>query len=176
VPCCIKCLLIFKNTAAIDMLLLKFKVTWSVSLIHWSVVLWRARKPNWLALSRTLSSLCLWTVFRINFSNSLPAVNKRLIGRKFRGNFGSLPGFDNVMTPASFQDFGKWDNRRQCLNKCVRYTRGLLWRCLRHSFGIPQSPEAFLSFNDRCDQSLDSSLRPSFMDFITQAMRCKLVF
>jgi hypothetical protein len=31
---------IFKNTAAVDMLLLKFEVTWSVSLIPWSVVLW----------------------------------------------------------------------------------------------------------------------------------------
>jgi hypothetical protein len=65
------------------MLLLKFKVTWSVSLIHWSVVLWRARKPNWLALSRPLSSKCLWTIFRITFSNSLRVADKRLIGRKF---------------------------------------------------------------------------------------------
>jgi hypothetical protein len=51
-------------------LLLKFKVTWSVSLMHWSVVLWRAWKPNWLALSRSLSSRCLWTIFGITFSNS----------------------------------------------------------------------------------------------------------
>jgi hypothetical protein len=35
-----------KNTAAVDMLL-KFKVT-SISLIHWSVMLWWAQKPNWL--------------------------------------------------------------------------------------------------------------------------------
>jgi hypothetical protein len=41
-----------KNTAAVDMLLLKFNVKWSVSFIHWSVGLWRARKPNWLALCR----------------------------------------------------------------------------------------------------------------------------
>jgi hypothetical protein len=51
--------------------------------------------------------------FRINFSNSLPVLDRRLIGRKFWGNFGSLPGFDNVMTFASFQDFGKWDSRGQ---------------------------------------------------------------
>jgi hypothetical protein len=37
---------ISKNTAFVHTLLLNFKVTWSVSLIHWSVVLWRARKPN----------------------------------------------------------------------------------------------------------------------------------
>jgi len=38
-----------KKTSAVDKMLLKFKVMWSVSLIHWKVVLWRARKPNWLA-------------------------------------------------------------------------------------------------------------------------------
>jgi hypothetical protein len=91
-----------KNTAAVDMLLLTFKFTWSVSLIHWSAVLWRTRKPNWLALSRHLSSMCLWPIFRMIFSNSLPVVDKRLIWRKFCGNFGSLPGFGNV-TFASFQ-------------------------------------------------------------------------
>jgi hypothetical protein len=49
----------------VDILLLKFKVTWSVSLIHWSVVLWRARKPNWLALRRHFSSMYIWTIFRL---------------------------------------------------------------------------------------------------------------
>jgi hypothetical protein len=33
-----------KNTAAIDILLFKLRVTWSVSHIHCNVVLWRARK------------------------------------------------------------------------------------------------------------------------------------
>jgi hypothetical protein len=74
---------ISKNTATVDMLLLKFKVTLSVSLIHCSVVLWRARKPNWLALSRSLISVCLWTMFSMTFSKSLPIMDKRLIGRKF---------------------------------------------------------------------------------------------
>jgi hypothetical protein len=32
-------------------ILLKFGITWSASLIHWSVVLRSARKPNWLAFS-----------------------------------------------------------------------------------------------------------------------------
>jgi hypothetical protein len=62
------------------MVLLKFKGTWPVSIIHWSVVLWRARKPNWLALSRPPFSMCLWTIFWITVSNSLPVVYKRLIG------------------------------------------------------------------------------------------------
>jgi hypothetical protein len=48
---------ISKNTAAVNMLLLKFK-------------------PNWLALSRPLSSIGLWTIVRITFSNSLPVVDK----------------------------------------------------------------------------------------------------
>jgi hypothetical protein len=81
----------------VDMLSLEFKVTWFVSLIYWSVVLWRTRKPNRLALGWTLSSMCLWTIFRITFSNRLPVVDNRLIRRKFWGNVGPLPGFGNVI-------------------------------------------------------------------------------
>jgi hypothetical protein len=33
-------------------------------------------------------------------------VDKRLIGRKFGGNSGSLPGFGKATTFASFQDVG----------------------------------------------------------------------
>jgi hypothetical protein len=123
------------------------KVTWSVSLMHCSVTLWRARKPNCIALSRTLSSMCLLTIFRVTFSNSLHPVDKRLIGRKFWGNCGSLPGFIKVITFDSFQEFRKWGCRKQWLNTCVGYTSGLLGRCLRASFGIPSSSQAFLNFN-----------------------------
>jgi hypothetical protein len=177
------------------MLLLTFKIAWSVGLTHWSVVLWRARKPNWLALSRPLSSVCLWTIFRNIFSNSLPVVDKRLIGRKFWGNFESLPGFDNVITSASFQGFGKQDSRRQWLNKCIRCISDLSGRCPRHSFGISSCPQAFRKFNEfakimyvtrsyfpqrgdvyRCEQNLDCSLNLSLMVFVTQVMRCELVF
>jgi hypothetical protein len=107
---------ISKNTAAVDILLLKLRVTWSVSLIHCSVVLWRARKPNWHALRRPLSSMCLWSIFRTMFSISLPVVDKRLIGRKFCGNFGFLPGFGKVITFSSFQDVGKCASRIQWLS------------------------------------------------------------
>jgi hypothetical protein len=130
------------------------KVMWSVSLIRWSVVPWRARKPNWLALSSPLSSMCLWTIFRITFSNRLPVMGKRLIGRKFWGRLVSLQGFGNVITFASFQGFRKWDSRMQWLNKCVRCTNGLLGRCLRHWFGIPSSPQVFLSFSEVCHRVL----------------------
>jgi hypothetical protein len=58
---------ISKNTAAVDILLLKFKVKWSVSLMDWSVVLCRARKPNWFALSRSFALMYLWTIFRMSF-------------------------------------------------------------------------------------------------------------
>jgi hypothetical protein len=54
---------ISNHTAAVD------NMTRSSSLIHCSVVLWRARKPNWLALSRSLFQMCLWTIFRMTFSN-----------------------------------------------------------------------------------------------------------
>jgi hypothetical protein len=40
--------------------------------------------------------MCLWTIFRVTFPNSLPVVDNRLIERKVLRNFGSLPGFGNV--------------------------------------------------------------------------------
>jgi hypothetical protein len=92
-------------------LLLKFKVTWSINHIHSGAMLWRAGIPNWLALSSPLSSMCLWTIFRITFLKNLLAVDKRLIECKFWGNFGSLFSFVNVITFASFQGFGKWDSQ-----------------------------------------------------------------
>jgi hypothetical protein len=56
-----------KTITAVDMLLLKFKVTWFVSLIHWSIVLWRARKPKWLELSRPLSLKAPLSYFQNDF-------------------------------------------------------------------------------------------------------------
>jgi hypothetical protein len=97
---------ISKNTAAVDILLLKFKVTWSVSLIHWSVVV-TGTETELACIKKAFFFNVLRTIFRMIFSNSLPVVEKRLIGRKFCGNFGSLPGFGNVITFAFFQGFGK---------------------------------------------------------------------
>jgi hypothetical protein len=57
---------ISKNTAAID-IFLEFKVTWPINLIHCSVVLWLVQKPNWLAISRSSSWVCLCTIFRLTF-------------------------------------------------------------------------------------------------------------
>jgi hypothetical protein len=114
---------ISKTTAAVDTFLLNLNVTWcNVGKPQtWRVVLWRARKTNWLAL------MCLWTVFRITFSNSLPVVGKRVVGRKFWRNFGSLTGFSNVIAFASFLGTGRWASGR---------TSGLLGRRLGLSFGI----------------------------------------
>jgi hypothetical protein len=42
--------------------------------------------------------MCLSTICSISFANSLPGVDKRLIGRKFGGNLGSLSGFGKVIT------------------------------------------------------------------------------
>jgi hypothetical protein len=74
------------------------------------------RKPHTLkcrAVTRTKAKLtCIWQVFfnqvpmdcfLITSSNSLPVVDNRLIGLKFCGNFGSLPGLGNVITFASFK-------------------------------------------------------------------------
>jgi hypothetical protein len=122
--------------SAVYILLLKYNVTSSVGLIYRSIVLWQSRKPNWLTLSRPVSSMCLWTIFRTTSSNSLLLVDKRLIGGKLWGHFGFLLVFSNIINFASFQGIGKWDSRRQWLNKCVNSSSGRFGRCLRHSFGI----------------------------------------
>jgi hypothetical protein len=120
-----------------------FRGMWSTSLIHWSIVLWSARKPNWLAFSKFLSSVCFWIVLKISFSNSLPVVNKRLIGRMFWGNSGTLRGFGRVMFFAAFQGAGKWLSRKEWLHKCAKCTRGLFGICQRDLFGMPSGPPAF---------------------------------
>jgi hypothetical protein len=81
-----------------------------------------------------------------NNSNSLPAVGKRLIGRKFLGKFWSLPGFGNFTTFSFSQNFGKRDSGRRSLNKCLWPTSCLLG--MRHSFGTPLTIQSFLNFNE----------------------------
>jgi hypothetical protein len=137
-----------KTTAAVDILLLKFMVMWSASLIHWSLVLWCAWKPNWLPFRKFLSSMCFWTVLKITISNSLPVVDKRLLGRNFWRKVLSLPGFGRLMIYTSFQGAWRWLSRKQWLNKRVKCIRDLLGRCRRHSFGIPSKPQAFLNFKN----------------------------
>jgi hypothetical protein len=88
---------ISKKTAVMDMLL-KFKFTWSVNRIHWSVVLWRARKPNWHGFSTLFPSTCLWIILRMTFSKISSVVVRRHSGLRFWGSFGSLPGFDKAIT------------------------------------------------------------------------------
>jgi hypothetical protein len=110
---------ITKNTAAVDILLLKFSVAWSASLIHWSVVLWSAEKQNWLAFSKFLSSSCFWSVLKVSFQ-----IDCHWWTRGWSDvNFGSLPGFGRVMIFASFQGARKWSSRRQWLNKFDKCTR-----------------------------------------------------
>jgi len=60
------------------------------------------------------------------------------------GIFGSLTVFDKVINFASFQDDGKCENRKQWLNRYVKWNSGPLGRCLRHSFGIHQFHRLFL--------------------------------
>jgi hypothetical protein len=57
----------------------------------------------------------------MTFTNSLPVVDKRLIGLKICGDLGSLPGFGKVIIFASFQAFGKYDSLRQWLNRCIKW-------------------------------------------------------
>lgn len=125
----LKGFLISKNTAAINVLLMKFWVMWSASLIRWSVVLWSTWKPKGLALSKFLSSVCFLILFKVSFSNSLCVMGKELNRHKLWGNLRSLPGFSRIMSFASFQGAMKWPSLRQWLNKCVKHTRDLLGIC-----------------------------------------------
>jgi hypothetical protein len=99
---------------------------------------------------------CLWSIFRITFSNSFPVVVKRPIGRKLWENLGSLLGFGNC--------------RRRWLNNCVRCTSCLLGRSLRHSFGIPSSPWAFLNFNEFTNLCTSQGL--TFPKRVSKSMLC----
>jgi hypothetical protein len=142
-----------------------------------------------------LSSMCFWTILRMTISKNLPVVDRRLIRRKFWWNFGSLPGFSNVVNFATFQDFRKWDSLRQWLNKYVKCTNVRLGRSVRHSFGIPSMPQDFSNFNELISfckshglilsrglvvygfvKSLNSILHPPSMVFVTQVMACELIF
>jgi hypothetical protein len=120
------------STAAVDILLLKFRLTWSSSLIYWSVVLWSDQSQTHLHVVSFFPQ-CFWIALKISFSNTLPTVGKRLTGRKFGGNFECLLGFSRVMNFASFQGDGKWPSWRQCLDKCVKCTKGLPERFWGHS-------------------------------------------
>jgi hypothetical protein len=76
----------------------------------------------------------------MTFSNNLPVVERRLIGHKLGGNFGSLPGFGNVMTFATLQGFDKLDNRRQCqVYQCSpwKVPEAFIWNAI-NSDGLPQ--------------------------------------
>jgi hypothetical protein len=148
-------------------------------------------EPKLACIQQAFVFNVFWTVLRIAFSNRLPLVEKRLIGRKFWGNFGSFPLFGNIMKCASFRGFGKCDSRRRWLNKCVRCDSCLLGRWPRHSFGIPSNSQAFLNYNlfpNLCMPQgltfpkgvlslirveLGLGLHLSFIAFLTEVTRCK---
>jgi len=69
---------ISENTEnTIDLWMFKFKVTGSMILMHWRVMLWRARKSSWFEFRKLFSSTRLWTAFRITCPNGLPVVDRR---------------------------------------------------------------------------------------------------
>jgi hypothetical protein len=124
--------------------------------------------------------------FQNNVYEYLSVVDKRLMGRKFRGNFGSLPGFGNANL-CFFPMLRKMGQSKAVINERVTCTSGPLGRCLRHSFGIPSSPLAFLIFNEFANlcmsqgrtflsyvsstdasRTWDSSLHLSLMGFVTR--------
>jgi hypothetical protein len=77
----------------------------------------------------------------------LTVVDKRLIGHTFGGNLGYLPGFGKVIIFASFQ--GVENSRAEGSDYInVKFTDGLLGRCLRHPFGMPSFLRAYLNFKE----------------------------
>jgi hypothetical protein len=69
-----------------------------------------------------------------------------------------MPGFGMVIIFATFEGIGKCDIRIQWLHKCVKCTKGLLGRCLRHSLGMQSIPQPFLSFSDFINFSMPHGL------------------
>jgi hypothetical protein len=98
---------------------------------NWTVLV--RNRMNWLELLQLPYQRCqdsgrryscyTWDVTEssINFSDSLPVVDKRLIARKFRG-FQQSYGF--CFLPRCL----KWPSRRQWLNKCVKCRRQYFWK------------------------------------------------
>jgi hypothetical protein len=120
-------------------------------------------------------------------------VDRRLIGRRFCENLGSLPGFGQgylTLLPSKAAETGTAESDDQT---SVIWTNGLIGSCLRHPFGIPSGPQAFFScsvfqpsdvagtyFFGRIvvcslEHSFSSSFHPPFLGFVRQVMGYELV-
>jgi hypothetical protein len=122
---------ISKNTATVDILLKFSDMIRQPHTLKQSAVLWCARKTICLAFSTFLSSVCLWIVLKIHVSKRLPVADSRLIGQHF-GEILSPYYVLTVVIFASFEEPGTWHSQKQWLNKCAKWTRCRLGRCLRH--------------------------------------------
>jgi hypothetical protein len=156
----------------------------------WCQAPWDSRSDIFFQLNpcdHSLSSMCLWIIFRISFLNSLPLVDMRLIGRKFWGKFGSLLSFGNVITFVSFQGFGNWDGARCTTVLLGRYLRlSLLYHRVHKNLSIWMNllihvRHRALLIPKGCrlqihEHDLDSGLHLSLMVFVAQLMRGELVF
>jgi hypothetical protein len=91
---------------------------------------------------------CLWTIFVWLSQKTCPSRTGGFSALNFEGIFSPYLASIKAITLASFQDDGKYDSRKQWLNRCVRWTSGLLGRFLRHSFGMPSISHAFLNFGE----------------------------
>jgi hypothetical protein len=139
----------------------------------------------------SLFSQCVYGLF-LKSAYTLPVVDKRLIGRKFGRNFGSLPHFGRVMTFASFQGAGKWLSRKQRLHvlnvqKVFLEDAGdIHLECHLNHRPFLISSTVFLSdvtgselnkgaFINGSQQGLNCSLHLLPMVKVTQVVRCKMV-
>jgi hypothetical protein len=107
--------------AAVDILLLQFRVTWFISLLHWSAVPGSTWKPNWLAFNTPPPPMCLELFCRTSSWNSLPILGKGPIGANFVDILGPCWTSADLCTYSFFQDAGMWRSRKpQLINKCVK--------------------------------------------------------
>jgi hypothetical protein len=107
-----KAFLMLKNTITVDILLLKFRVTRSVNLTQWSVMLWWAWKLNWMYLASSLPQ-------RV-FGLFLKPASQKVCSQWTRSwsvinleKFWVLDRFQQIYDFCFFQRWQTWQSKRQ---------------------------------------------------------------
>ena len=89
------------------------------------------------------------TVLSRIFSNNLPIVSRRFMGRYDEGSAGSYPGFRMEIMRVCFHTAGMCWARRAALNMALSEGTARCGRCFKALFGIPFGSGALLTFRPR---------------------------
>jgi hypothetical protein len=101
--------------------------------------------PNCLSRRRPLPLTSLKILLRRIFSNNLPMVSRRLMGRYDEGSAWSFPGFRMEIIWACFHTGGKYCARKAALNIATRRDIARCGRYFRALFRISLWPGALLT-------------------------------